>query len=236
MGPDPAGCVRHRDEPHALLYDLRGWRAAVHRRHVAEAAARTGKLSFRERYSLVENYAQPIINAAGAVKPLGIAFLGGRLEYGRLPWWAVLFAMLIIQAPAGDKLNWPFIQHWASSLPAAFEHAASSHAIQTDNPTAAGYHRGPNERQENLPLHFFAGLILLYALLSGLNVFLPQGDPLQPPSCHGRDARYVARHGARHAGGVFVIYGALGLLGLFLARALAFLRSGTALSPIGSAF
>jgi menaquinone-dependent protoporphyrinogen IX oxidase len=86
--------------------------------------ARPGKLSFRERYALVENYARPIVNAAGTTRPLWIAFLGGRLEYGRLPWWAVLFAMLIIQAPAGDRQNWPFIRNWARGLPAAFENAA----------------------------------------------------------------------------------------------------------------
>ncbi|MGE5074013.1 MAG: flavodoxin domain-containing protein [Anaerolineae bacterium] len=85
--------------------------------------ARPDKLSFRERYSLVENYARPILNAAGVAKPIGIAFLGGKLEYGRLPWWAVLFAMLIVQAPAGDKQNWPFIRSWAKGLPTAFEQA-----------------------------------------------------------------------------------------------------------------
>ena len=43
----------------------------------------------------------------------------GRLEYGRLKWWAVLFVMLIIQATAGDRRNWPAIRAWAAELPAA---------------------------------------------------------------------------------------------------------------------
>ena len=43
------------------------------------------------------------------------------MEYGRLKWWAVLFAMLIIQAPAGDKRNWTAIKSWAAELPAAFQ-------------------------------------------------------------------------------------------------------------------
>jgi menaquinone-dependent protoporphyrinogen IX oxidase len=53
-------------------------------------------------------------------QPVDIGLFGGRLEYGRLKWWAVLFAMLIIRAPAGDRRNWPAIRHWAGGLPAAF--------------------------------------------------------------------------------------------------------------------
>ena len=87
--------------------------------------ARPDRLTFRENYARVENYARPIIHAAGPAKPLGIAFFGGRLEYGRLPWWAVVFAMLIIQAPAGNKHNWPFIRSWAAGLPAEFKSKAT---------------------------------------------------------------------------------------------------------------
>ncbi len=89
--------------------------------------ARPDRLSLRERYALVENYARPILNAARPARPLGITFLGGRLEYGRLPWWAVVFAMLIIQAPAGNKHNWPFIRSWAAGLPTAFKAASLGH-------------------------------------------------------------------------------------------------------------
>src|SRR5512146_283753 len=85
--------------------------------------ARPGKLSWRERYTQVQNYARPIVAAARPARPVSIAFFGGRLEYGRLPWWAVVFAMLIVQAPAGNKHNWPFIRSWAAGIPAAFESA-----------------------------------------------------------------------------------------------------------------
>src|SRR5512146_3297165 len=44
---------------------------------------RPDHLTFRERYSLPVNYARPIVNAARPAKPVGIAFFGGRLEYGR---------------------------------------------------------------------------------------------------------------------------------------------------------
>jgi menaquinone-dependent protoporphyrinogen oxidase len=76
-----------------------------------------GHLTFRERYANVSNYARPILNAARPARPLSIAFFGGRLDYGRLAWWAVMFVMLIIQAPAGDKRNWPAIRAWAAGIP-----------------------------------------------------------------------------------------------------------------------
>jgi menaquinone-dependent protoporphyrinogen oxidase len=76
-----------------------------------------GHLTFRERYANVANYARPILNAARPARPLSIAFFGGRLDYGRLAWWAVMFVMLIIQAPAGDKRNWPAIRAWAAGIP-----------------------------------------------------------------------------------------------------------------------
>ncbi len=79
-----------------------------------------GSLSFRERYARLSNYLGPAVKAVRPAKPVSVGVFGGRLEYGRLKWWAVLFAMLIIQAPAGDKRNWPAIRAWAAGLPAAF--------------------------------------------------------------------------------------------------------------------
>jgi menaquinone-dependent protoporphyrinogen oxidase len=73
-------------------------------------------LSFRENYARLSHYLQPVLKAARPARPASIGFFGGRLEYGRLKWWAVLFAMLIIQAPAGEKRNWPAIRAWAASL------------------------------------------------------------------------------------------------------------------------
>jgi len=83
--------------------------------------AKEGRLSFRERYALLANYLRPIISATRPAKPVSIGVFGGRLEYGRLKWWAVLFAMLIVQAPPGEKRNWPAIRTWAAGLPAAFQ-------------------------------------------------------------------------------------------------------------------
>ncbi len=79
-----------------------------------------GRLTFKERYARLSNYLSPILRATRPAKPVSIGVFGGRIEYGRLKWWAVLFAMLIIQAQAGDKRNWPAIRAWAAELPGAF--------------------------------------------------------------------------------------------------------------------
>jgi menaquinone-dependent protoporphyrinogen oxidase len=79
-----------------------------------------GRLTFPERYATLANYLHPILRATHPAKPVSIGVFGGRLEYGRLQWWAVLFVMLIIQAPAGDRRNWPAIQAWAATIPTAF--------------------------------------------------------------------------------------------------------------------
>jgi menaquinone-dependent protoporphyrinogen oxidase len=88
-----------------------------------------GRLSFRERYATLSNYLRPILRATHPIKPVSIGVFGGRLEYGRLKWWAVLFVMLIIQAPAGDQRNWPAIRAWAAGLPAAFQLEATKAGV-----------------------------------------------------------------------------------------------------------
>jgi menaquinone-dependent protoporphyrinogen IX oxidase len=80
-----------------------------------------GKLNFKERYARLANYLRPIISATRPVKPTSIGVFAGRLEYGRLKWWAVLFVMFIIQAQAGDRRNWVAIRAWAAGLPATFQ-------------------------------------------------------------------------------------------------------------------
>ena len=80
-----------------------------------------GRLTFRERYATLSNYLRPILRATHPAKPVSIGVFGGRLEYGRLKWWAVLFAMLIIRAPAGERRNWLAIRSWARGLAAALQ-------------------------------------------------------------------------------------------------------------------
>ena len=86
---------------------------------LAKLPEKAGSLNFRERYARISHYLNPVFQAIRPAKPKCIGVFGGRLEYGRLKWWAVLFAMLIIQAPAGDRRNWLAIRSWAADLPAA---------------------------------------------------------------------------------------------------------------------
>jgi menaquinone-dependent protoporphyrinogen oxidase len=78
-----------------------------------------GRLTLRERYARLASYVGPILSASRPARPVSIGVFGGRLEYGRLKWWAVLFAMLVIRAPAADRRNWAAIRAWASALPRA---------------------------------------------------------------------------------------------------------------------
>ena len=92
--------------------------------NLSKPPEKEGRLNFRERYARLANYVRPILRATRPVKPVNVGVFGGRLEYGRLKWWAVLFVMLIIQAPAGDRRNWTAIRSWAAGLPAALQLAA----------------------------------------------------------------------------------------------------------------
>jgi menaquinone-dependent protoporphyrinogen IX oxidase/ribosomal protein S18 acetylase RimI-like enzyme len=74
-------------------------------------------LAFRERYAGLGNYLKPVYKAIRPAQPVSIGVFGGRMEYGRLKWWAVLFAMLVVKAPAGEKRNWEAIRAWARGLP-----------------------------------------------------------------------------------------------------------------------
>jgi len=51
------------------------------------------------------------------VKPVSAGIFGGRLDYGRMRWWAMIFVILILQAKAGDRRNWEAIRAWANELP-----------------------------------------------------------------------------------------------------------------------
>ena len=79
------------------------------------------RLSFRERYSTLSNCLRPILRATRPFRPASIGVFGGRMEYGRLKWWAVIFAMMIVQAQAGDRRDWPAIRSWAAGLQSAFQ-------------------------------------------------------------------------------------------------------------------
>ena len=99
--------------------DLDGAGAVFVDERLPKPPAQVGRLSFRERYARLANYLRPIYAAARPAAPVSIGVFGGRLEFGRLKWWAVLFVALVIRAPAGDYRNWDAISDWAAALPEA---------------------------------------------------------------------------------------------------------------------
>ena len=83
---------------------------------LAKPPKNPGRLSFRENYATVKNYLPTALKAAPMVKPVSVAFFGGKLDIMRLRLWQKLFVMIVVQAQQGDYRNWPFIREWANDL------------------------------------------------------------------------------------------------------------------------
>jgi menaquinone-dependent protoporphyrinogen IX oxidase len=83
---------------------------------LAKPPKKPSRLSFKERYALVENYLRPALRLAPEVKPVRVGFFAGRLDLYRLKWWQTLFVLLIIQAQPGGSHNTPYIKAWAGQL------------------------------------------------------------------------------------------------------------------------
>jgi menaquinone-dependent protoporphyrinogen oxidase len=83
---------------------------------LAQLPKTPGHLSIKERYSLAANYLRPILRAAPGVRPISVAFFGGKLELFRLKFLQMLFVMLIIRAQPGDLRDWSYIQQWAIEI------------------------------------------------------------------------------------------------------------------------
>ena len=84
--------------------------------NLPKAPQNTGRLSFKESYARVSNYLGPILRAC-PVKPVSVGVFGGQLNFSKMQWWAMIFVVLILQAPAGDRRNWEAIRRWANELP-----------------------------------------------------------------------------------------------------------------------
>jgi menaquinone-dependent protoporphyrinogen IX oxidase len=78
--------------------------------------ARPGRLSFKERHTTVDSYLRPVRAALTAVRPVGAAFFAGKLDYGKLSFFHMLFVMLIIGATPGDSRDWELIGSWAREI------------------------------------------------------------------------------------------------------------------------
>jgi menaquinone-dependent protoporphyrinogen IX oxidase len=74
------------------------------------------RISFRENYATPKKYFQPVLKESPQVKPVSIAFFGGKLELFRLPLLQMLFVMLVVQAQPGDLRNWTAVREWATYI------------------------------------------------------------------------------------------------------------------------
>lgn len=83
---------------------------------LAKLPKNPNRLSFREGYATVDNYLPTALKAAPSVKPVSVAFFGGKMDLLRLKLWQKLFVLIVIQAQPGDYRNWPFIREWATNL------------------------------------------------------------------------------------------------------------------------
>ncbi|MEN6410109.1 MAG: flavodoxin domain-containing protein [Anaerolineaceae bacterium] len=75
-----------------------------------------GALNFKERFTTLDHYLQPMLKAAPGVKPVSVAFFNGRLEMYRLKWWQAAFVMMVVQAAPGDYRDWDAIRAWGEEL------------------------------------------------------------------------------------------------------------------------
>ena len=74
------------------------------------------KLSFKERFTALGHYLEPMLKAAAGAKPVGVAIFKGSLDMRKLKWWQAAFVMLVVQATPGDYRDWEYIKGWAREL------------------------------------------------------------------------------------------------------------------------
>jgi menaquinone-dependent protoporphyrinogen IX oxidase len=92
---------------------------------LAKPPANPPRLSLRERYSTVKNYLRPVLRSAPRLRPVSVAFFGGRLNMAGMKLWQILFVVLVIQAKPGGTHNLPFIREWAAGLGEKFTAAGA---------------------------------------------------------------------------------------------------------------
>jgi menaquinone-dependent protoporphyrinogen oxidase len=83
---------------------------------LAKPARRPGKLSFHEGFTTVRSYLDPVLKEVPSIAPVSVAFLAGKLDYGRLNPLKRLFVRVVIGGKAGDYRNWDAIRAWTSEL------------------------------------------------------------------------------------------------------------------------
>ena len=86
------------------------------------------RLNVEESFATVASYMRPVLRAAPTVKPVSIAFFGGKIDLSRLKLWQKLFLTVAIRAKPGDRRNWSFIEQWACTWRSPLETSPVQHS------------------------------------------------------------------------------------------------------------
>lgn len=78
------------------------------------AAPKAGKrLSFKERHSTPGAYLRGTFKRVPRVRPVDVGFFKGKIDYGHLSLFPMLFVKLLFGAESGDYRDWDAITAWA---------------------------------------------------------------------------------------------------------------------------
>lgn len=83
---------------------------------LSAAPVADGKLSFKESFTTISHYLNPVLAKAPQLKPVSIGFFAGSLDYKKLNLLQRLFVRVIVAAQAGDRRNWDAIRDWTAGL------------------------------------------------------------------------------------------------------------------------
>ena len=84
--------------------------------NIASTPKNQTKLSFKDKFTSVKSYLEPVLREIPLVKPVSIGFFAGKLDYSKLNILHKIFVKLIIRAEKGDFRNWEAIRQWSSGL------------------------------------------------------------------------------------------------------------------------
>ena len=84
--------------------------------NVASTPKNQKRLSFKEKFTTVKSYLEPVLKEVPLIKPVSAGFFAGKLDYSKLNILHRIFVKLIIRAEKGDFRNWEAIRQWSSGL------------------------------------------------------------------------------------------------------------------------
>ena len=83
---------------------------------LAKPPVNLDKMNISEKAGTPASCVGPALEKAPSVKPVGIGFFGGKLDYSTLKFLPKLFVKLIIRGVEGDYRNWDAVQAWVDEI------------------------------------------------------------------------------------------------------------------------